>query len=293
MRLAQRCIALRDNAMLYKTLKQWLRTGVFPAALFGLLALGEAVAAFYALQDAESRQAGREVFTALQYILGGYILLVTWTSANRTAREMRAGAFQLYALTGLTREQMVWGILQAIFAQILFGMFCLSPYMFFAYLMGGVDFVQLIGALFSAALYAFPINLIVLAGALKPPRQRSEDEVVGSGCGLVLVLMVAPVMLIGVCETIDGEAFSYGLAASLIKSALAGDWLPVMGGLFLLMIYGCMCSMIFILCLDRLVTAVPALIPPDSALIIETRARKRAQFGATAQETPMAAGGAR
>ncbi|MBN1868767.1 hypothetical protein JW916_15915 [Candidatus Sumerlaeota bacterium] len=161
-----------DNAMLYKDITQWLRNRTFLALFIGLLALGEAVSAICMSLPGEEGRLGPVAFGFLSATMGLYGFVVIAMGFMGTSREFSNRTFELYEIAGMSLERMVLGKVVSILVQFLFGFFCIVPFMFFAFLLGGLDF-GLIGQSALGMVLIFPlIALLSLCIALNVRLKR-------------------------------------------------------------------------------------------------------------------------
>jgi hypothetical protein len=144
--------ALGDNAMLYKDLTQWLRNKTFLGLFFGLLLLSEGISIFVSSLPTDAGKAGPVVFNLLLMVLSFYGLIIAFSGYNLTSKEFQNRTFELYELSGMSLEKMIRGKFLSMIAQFLFGFFCIVPFLFFSYLLGGLDFYTILGVLILAAI---------------------------------------------------------------------------------------------------------------------------------------------
>jgi hypothetical protein len=155
-------LVFRDNAMVYKDVTQWLRNRSFLVLFFGLLALAEAVSAIIMSLGEEVPQPGNVAFVVLYVILAFYAFIIAITGYTLAAKEFQNRTFELYELSGMSLERMVGGKLLSMVCQFFFGFCCIVPFMFFAYVLGGVDFYEVIGSVLFAGLSVLPLYLIAI-----------------------------------------------------------------------------------------------------------------------------------
>jgi hypothetical protein len=179
--------ALADNAMLYKDLTQWLRNKTFLGLFFGLLLLAEGVSIFFSSTSLEVGKAGPIVFNTLFLVLFWYGLVIAFLGYSLTAREFQNHTFELYELAGMSLERMVRGKFHSMIAQFLFGFFCIVPFFFFSYLLGGVDFYSIFGMLLLTAFGVPPLYLLALTVALHGQKTKVFATFLrfGAGGGLI------------------------------------------------------------------------------------------------------------
>jgi hypothetical protein len=66
----------------------------------------------------------------------------------------------------MSLEKMIRGKFLSMMAQFLFGFFCIVPFLFFSYLLGGLDFYTIWAVLILAAILVPPLFLFALTVAL-------------------------------------------------------------------------------------------------------------------------------
>ncbi len=179
--------ALGDNAMLYKDLTQWLRNKTFVGLFFGLLLLAEGISVFSSSASLEAGKAGPIVFNILFSVLFCYGLIIAFLGYSLTAREFQNHTFELYELSGMSLEKMIWGKLFSMIAQFLFGFFCIVPFLFFSYLLGGVDFYSIFGMLLLAVFGVPPLYLLALTVALHGQKTKAFATVLRFAAGGALL----------------------------------------------------------------------------------------------------------
>lgn len=176
---------LLDNAMFYKDLTQWMRNQTFLGLFILLLALGWAATAFIAFLPFDPGGRGPVLFGLLAAGLGLYTLVVAFQGFTLTSREFVTRTFELYELSGMSLERMVLGKLWSLLAQFLFGFFCVVPFLFVAFLLGGVDFLDIVGATASSLLFTVPLFLATLLASV-----TSKGKAVGTVGRILLVLFL-------------------------------------------------------------------------------------------------------
>lgn len=196
-----------DNAMLYKDLTQWLRNKSFVALFILLLLVAESacvlIGSFNMKMEAEGA-AGPIAFYTLAFVLVLYMFILAFQSYTLTAKEHTNRTFELYELSGMSLERMVMGKLSSMLAQFLFGFFCLVPFMFVAYMFGGLDFFSIIGLSLSLLLLSLPLYLFALIVAL-----MTKFKTVSTAGQVVLVLVMINLVSGGVIALV-GALFSLG-----------------------------------------------------------------------------------
>lgn len=245
------------NAVIYKDLTQWLRTGVFACLFLGLIGTGEAVSFVIVAGAEKPGDAGAAIFNFLSFGLLAHLVVVAMYGGTQTRGEIRSRTFQLYAITGLTQDQVVWGKLSSMYVQLLFGIFCLAPYMFFAQLLGGVDFFRILDTLLGLLLLALPLFIFALMRGFKKPAVDVGGIIARMGCMLVLLFIGAP-LLFGVM----GALFSSPLASgslSVTKGVLTLNGEMCVAVLVAVPIYFIVNVYLYAFCTSNLVDSVPAL----------------------------------
>lgn len=155
-----------DNAMFYKDITQWLRNRIFTSLFFGLLLIAEVLSLFIIGGSTDITNPGVSMFYTLYLLLIIYALLVAFMGNSLTSREFVNRTFELFELSGMSLEGMVGGKLLSMLYQFFFGFFCLVPFMFFSYFLGGLDFFEMLVGIFMAAVFALPLYLLSLLAAL-------------------------------------------------------------------------------------------------------------------------------
>jgi hypothetical protein len=179
-----------DNAMLYKDITQWLRNRTFLVLFIGLLALGEVVSVICMSVPGREGAAGPLAFRFLTALVSLYGLVVVATGFTATAREFSNRTFELYELAGMSLERMVLGKAISIMAQFYFGFFCIVPFMFFAFLLGGLDFGLIGRSSLNGVVWAPVGSLVALALAFSVRFKRIS--VLGRIMLFFLVLWIVP-----------------------------------------------------------------------------------------------------
>lgn len=300
MRLPRLVSACAKNAMIHKDLTQWLRTGVFACVFLGLLAAGELVSLINATGAEQPSEAGASIFHLLGIGLLLHLLIVAWWGAAQTRSEIRSRTFQLYAITGLTQDQVVWGKVASMYVQLLFGVFCLAPYMFFAELLGGVDFFQVIDALLGLLLLALPVFIIALMRGFKKPAPDIGAMIARMGCMIALFFFGGPI-LIGILVAIfNAPVPRYSGAFSVTKGLLGLHPETVVAVILSIPIYFIVNVYLYAFCTSNLVDSVPALASTWILRMNHHVAQRVAEAEREAREAaageaaqPEAAGGAR
>ena len=161
--------------MLYKDMTQWMRGKAFTVQFMILLGIAEIVAVLIVALPVDTRDfAGPTVFAILVNVLALYVLIVAISSYSLTAREFANRTFELYELSGLPLEKLVLGKLLSMMTQFLFGFFCIVPFFFFAFILGGLDFFTVVSSAVSALLVTPVIFLVVLGISLSAKRKKKR-----------------------------------------------------------------------------------------------------------------------
>jgi len=247
--IAQR---VQDNAMFYKDITQWLRNRTFVALFFGLLLFAEGISVFImSLGDTFEDNAGQVVFYSLYFVLVVYAVVIAFMAHGLTAREFANKTFELYELSGMSLEKMISGKLISMLYQFLFGFFCIVPFMFFAYFLGGLDFFELFSGAIFTVLAILPFYLVTLLVALTTRLKQvsTVGRVFAVFGGIFLVLGGIGSIFTGSRSPV--VQFFKG-AADLLKDLLQFSPEAVIGvGLFLLF-YMQVCALLFYLCCNTI-----------------------------------------
>ncbi len=155
-----------DNAMFYKDITQWMRNRTFASLFFGLLLVAEALSLFIIAGSDDIANPGVSMFYTLYLVLIIYALLIAYMGNGLTSREFVNRTFELFELSGMSLERMVGGKILSMLYQFFFGFFCLVPFMFFAYFLGGLDFVEMLVGVVMMGILALPLYLASLLAAL-------------------------------------------------------------------------------------------------------------------------------
>jgi len=287
----KRLAAFYDNAMLYKDLTQWIRARTFLTLFIGLLLAGEATAVIFAYSQIQDAPAGQIAFYILVAILAGYGLLIGLGGLTLTAREFANRTFELYALSGMSLEKMVFGKFSSMMAQFLFGFFCLVPFMFFSYLLGGLDFFDVLGTILMGALAAPPLFLITLVLAFL---RRGKGGNVLLRVGLVLVAVYAvPAIFSGFFfyRVTRGFASGGGGPAALIAWLLSFKSDAIVSVLVFLAFYIQGCLLFFYICCHGISPAVDSRETPVKLLTATICLSWMGLIGAMARLAPGGGGG--
>ena len=177
-----------DNAMLYKDTTQWLRNQTFIGLFILLLGLAWGASVIVGVMPIPAGDGGPAVFWFLVAMLALYIIILAFQGYSLTAREFTTRTFELFELSGMSLERMVLGKLISMLVHFLFGYFCVVPFMFFAFLLGGLDFFDIVGTSFWLLVAAPPLFLFALWLGV------STRVKVFSGAGRVALIVVFLIM---------------------------------------------------------------------------------------------------
>jgi hypothetical protein len=155
-----------DNAMLYKDITQWLRYKTFSVLFFGLLLVSEIIAVMFISLPMDQTHRGPLTFSLLSTGLFLYMLVIAFMGYSLTNREFINKTFELYELSGMSLEKMIFGKLLSMITQFLFGFFCIVPFLFFAFVLGGLDFYLILSVAVIVSLLITPLYLLALLMAL-------------------------------------------------------------------------------------------------------------------------------
>ncbi|MEW5733946.1 MAG: hypothetical protein AB1921_03775 [Thermodesulfobacteriota bacterium] len=184
-------MAVLSNAILYKDTTQWLRGRFFAALFFGLLGVSEFLCLSIVLGAEGQEGLGRYVFDALNYCLGFYLLCVAVMGHNMAVKEFENRTFELYELSGMSLEKMVGGKLASLFYQFVFGFFCVVPFLFFCFYLGGTSFSSIAR---TAAVFLLAAPYFLLSSLFSALISRTR-AVSSFGRAAVFALMVIVVPL--------------------------------------------------------------------------------------------------
>lgn len=249
--------ALGDNAMFYKDLTQWLRNRTFAGLFFGLLLLAEGISVFVSSMPMEVGQVGPVVFNYLLLVLLLYGGIIAFSGYSLTSKEFQNRTFELYELSGMSLEKMIRGKFLSMAAQFLFGFFCIVPFLFFSYLLGGLDFYSILGAILVLAILFPPLFLFALTVALFSQKVKVLSTLVRVGAiflligvGLILLRILAAyavVLLFGGHRGVS--PFDMG---RIVKAIWAGGYEPLawLGGFAFFHVLFCL--LLFYLCCNAI-----------------------------------------
>jgi hypothetical protein len=238
-----------DNAMLYKDLTQWLRNRTFVFLFFGLLTVAEVITVFVVLLPPTQENAGAVAFGFLSAVLFVYAVIIAFLGHNLTAREFFNQTFELYELSGMSLERMAWGKLVSMLTQFLFGFFCLVPFMFVSFMLGGLDFYLVITTSVLLVLAVVPLYLLALFVALLS-KSRQVSGVV-RGVILVFVFLLLPwwggLAIVGIAG-FGGT----GSPVEFMKSLMLLDPAAIRSTLIFLAFYVQICLLLFYACCNAI-----------------------------------------
>jgi hypothetical protein len=239
-----------DNAMLYKDITQWLRNRTFLLLFFGLLAIAEITTALVVLMPSTEENLGAVIFGILSGVLFVYALIIAFLGHNLTAREFFNRTFELYELSGMSLERMVWGKVLSMLAQFFFGFFCLVPFMFVSFMLGGLDFYLVIAVCAVIVLAIVPIYLLALFVALL---SRSK-QISGLVRGIILVVLFLFLPWWGIMTFVELMMMRSGFASPVdfLKLLLLLDAGAVRSALIFLAFYAQICLLLYYACCNAI-----------------------------------------
>lgn len=219
-----------SNAILYKDTTQWLRGRFFGLLFIGLLAASELCCVLIVGADGGRDGIGRTVFTVLTYCLGCYLVCVAGMGHSLAVKEFENRTFELYELSGMSLEKMIGGKLASLFYQFVFGFFCVIPFAFFSFYLGGISFSD-IAATSLGFLLAAPYFLLAALFSALIIRTKAV-----SSLGRIVVFGV---LIFGV------PLFGEGLFFMPMGFWGVVPWWTWLSGLFAYLIF---CALLFYLC---------------------------------------------
>ncbi|MFP4380293.1 MAG: hypothetical protein ACLFUS_07305 [Candidatus Sumerlaeia bacterium] len=241
-----------DNAMLYKDITQWLRNKTFLFLFIGLLGVAEVVTIFVTLMPETEDDVGSLSFIILSTILIIYGLIIAFLGHNLTSREFFNRTFELYELSGMSLEGMVWGKMLSMLSQFLFGYFCIVPFMFVAFLLGGLDFYVVITTTIVTVLVILPMYLVALFIALLSKIRHLSNFI----RGIMLVFMFLVLPWWGIAFFFEmvygGGGGGGGGPVELLKQILALNWDAIQGVLIFLGFYIQVLMLLYFLCCNAI-----------------------------------------
>lgn len=240
----------RDNAMFYKDITQWLRNRTFASLFFGLLLVAEILTIFVIGTADDNSQPGVTLFYGLYLVLIVYAMLIAYQGNSLTSREFSNRTFELFELSGMSLERMVGGKLFSMLYQFFFGFFCLVPFMFFAYILGGLDFIEMLVGVLVAALLAVPLYLFSLASALTA-RLKQVTLLVKMASGFFVVMVVFS-MLTSLFSNKSVMQYFVQAFTELIKRMIDGSFEDLIYFVCILAVYAELCFLLFYLGCDNI-----------------------------------------
>jgi hypothetical protein len=235
-------VEISDNAMLFKDITQWIRNKTFLLLFFGLL-FGSGIISFFVVSvSGESAQVGIVAFSIYTVVLFLYTMTIAGMGFNLTAREFANKTFELYELSGMSLERMIVGKFLSLVVQFLFGYFCIVPFMFFSYFLGGLDFASIFGASFMMVLFAIPLYLFVLLLSLS-----SKTVKIGT-FGRIFVILVLLYMGIGSLGLFLAPHSPFRGVSDFFKALFVLDLSALKAFFIFLLFYIQFCLLLFYLC---------------------------------------------
>lgn len=216
--MAMQSLVAMDNAMLFKDVTQWLRRKTFVLFFIVLIALAEASVLMLAMvPTSEQQKTGAILFGILAAILGIFTLIIAIQANMLTSREFKDRTFELYALSGMSLERMVWGKFISMIGQFLFILFTLAPFMFVAFLMRGLDFYSVFATLLTI-LFFVPLIYIVSLLLAFLARRKAVSALVRLAAVLLPLFLAqsALVYLFGISVTGGGTSGPVALLKGLL-----------------------------------------------------------------------------
>ena len=195
-----------------------------------------------AVSGENSNDTGQVIFVILYAFLVLYSFIIALMTFRLTSREFADGTFELYEISGMSLEKMTLGKVISMFSQFLFGFFCIAPFLFFSYLMGGVDFLVLLGSFFLLVGIVIPAYLFTLLMSMS-----SKGLKIG---GVFRFIAVMVFLFIGL--NMLSHFFSMGMrmrgGSSFIRSLLRMDKKSLGIFAFFLFMYAQLCLLLFYAC---------------------------------------------
>ncbi len=239
-----------DNAMFYKDITQWLRNRTFGSLFFGLLLVAEALSLFIIAGSEDINQPGVSMFYTLFLVLIVYALIIAFLGNSLTSREFVNRTFELYELSGMSLERMIGGKMLSMLYQFFFGFFCLVPFMFFAYFLGGLDFLEmLVGVLFIVIL-SLPLYLTSLLMAL-----AGRFKQISILTKLASIFLMGAFALFALIAFFSGNHPMQELVQELtdvFKSIFNGDWAALAFVIAAIATYVQVCLLLFYFCCNSI-----------------------------------------
>lgn len=232
--------------MFYKDITQWLRNRTFVALFFGLLLVAEGISVFIMSLGETITSPGPVVFYTLYFVLVIYAIVIASMAHGLTAREFANKTFELYELSGMSLERMISGKLISMLYQFLFGFFCIVPFMFFAYFLGGLDFFELFSGAVITLFIVLPLYLVTLLVALTT--RLKQVSTVGR---LVAVFGGIFVVLGGFSQLVYGRSplgAAFRGTSNILKDLLQLNPTALIAFAAFLLFYVQVCLLLFYLC---------------------------------------------
>lgn len=243
----------RDNPMLYKDITQWLNRKHFGRFFVGFLFLATASTLIVPYMTLSPEQSGLVTFALMGGLLFFYLEIIAVMLCNLTSAEFSQRTFELFELSGMTPEKMIRGKLLSGLAEFMFGFFAIVPFMFSAYMLGGVDFYLIFAVLLLLALLAPVLLLLALMIAvLTRTKWIALALKIAGGIGIAYLSVGAFTEVAHICEerfsrTVTGDGMMDTLKALM---ALDGEtWMSSFFGLFF---YAQLFLLVFYVCCDAI-----------------------------------------
>jgi len=240
----------QDNAMFYKDMTQWLRNRTFGSLFFGLLFVAEALSLFIIAGSQDITNPGVAMFYTLYSVLIIYAIVIAFMGNGLTSREFVNRTFELFELSGMSLERMIGGKVLSMLYQFFFGFFCLVPFMFFAYFLGGMDFIEMIVGVVAMALAVLPLYLMGLMSALMG-RFRQVNVLTRIASGLLLTFLA----ISGLFSLFSSEPMMREMVRELtdfVKRMFAGDRDSLLFFGIVAFAYVQACLLLFYLCCNSI-----------------------------------------
>lgn len=235
-----------DNAMLYKDITQWLRNKTFLVLFFGLLAAAEGFSLFIMALGEEIGRPGAAVFSVLYFVLLLYGFVIAYMGHSLTSREFLNRTFELYELSGMSLERMIGGKFLSMVYQFYFGFFCIVPFLFFAYFLGGLDFLDVVSGMILVSLIVPPVYLIALLTALTT--KLKQIATLGKIAAVGLVVLFSFFGFISIFSRSFFGTYLFDQITELLKQILSGNRDVLLAVAVFLVFYLQLCLLLFYLC---------------------------------------------
>jgi hypothetical protein len=175
-----------------------------------------------------------------------YGLIIGFMGQSLTSREFQNRTFELFELSGMSLEGMIRGKLVSMLYQFFFGFFCVVPFMFFAYFLGGLDFLELISGVLVMMLGILPFYLLSLLSSLMT--RLKQIALLGRAAGIVGAI----VTVVSLLSVVFGNAFSsvhlFRGISDLLKEVLALNTTVLLGIGAFFVFYIQICFLLFYIC---------------------------------------------